>query len=201
MTFVAFGTLAVVLWIGGRQVLSGSMTAGELVSFLLYTLAVAGAIGTFTGLYSQLQEALGASRRIFELLGEPVELPIADTPVRIDRRRGSVRFEDVVFTYGGESVLNRVSFALQPGETLGLLGPSGSGKSTIVNLLLRFYDPDRGRILSESSARQGQCEAAREHGNGQDPYGHLLGSHDTTFAPTTDSSRVRMIVRFDSSHR
>ena len=93
VTFVAFGTLAVVLWVGGRQVLAGTMTAGELVSFLLYTLTVAGAIGTFTGLYSQLQEALGASRRIFELLGEPVEIHEPEEPRTPSQRDGSVRFE------------------------------------------------------------------------------------------------------------
>ncbi len=88
VTFVMFSTLALVLWQGGRQVIAGNLTAGDLVTFLLYTLTVAGAVGTFTGLYAQLQEALGASRRIFELLEEPPEiaaLRIRSDPSRLAR--------------------------------------------------------------------------------------------------------------------
>jgi subfamily B ATP-binding cassette protein MsbA len=149
VTFVAFGTLAVVLWVGGRQVLAGSMTAGELVSFLLYTLTVAGAIGTFTGLYSQLQEALGASRRIFELLGEPVEVHEPEEPRTPSQRDGSVRFESVNFNYVGRDigVLHEIDLSIAPGEMVALVGPSGSGKSTITQLIARFYDPSDGRVL------------------------------------------------------
>ena len=116
VTFVAFGTLALVLWVGGRQVLSGVMTAGELVSFLLYTLTVAGAIGTFTGFYSQLQEALGASRRIFELLGEPTEVQDVPHPKEPELREGSVRLESVSFSYGGRDteVLHNIDLTVAP---------------------------------------------------------------------------------------
>ena len=149
VTFVAFGTLALVLWVGGRQVLSGVMTAGELVSFLLYTLTVAGAIGTFTGLYSQLQEALGASRRIFELLGEPTEVQDVPHPKEPELREGSVRLESVSFSYGGRDteVLHDIDLKVAPGEIVALIGPSGSGKSTITQLIPRFYDPSEGRVV------------------------------------------------------
>jgi subfamily B ATP-binding cassette protein MsbA len=149
VTFVGFGTLAVVLWVGGRQVISGAMTAGELVSFLLYTLTVAGAIGTFTGLYSQLQEALGASRRIFEMLGEPVEVHDPEEPQLPAIREGSVRFESVSFSYGGRDteVLHDIDLTVAPGEVVALVGPSGSGKSTISQLIPRFYDPGEGRVI------------------------------------------------------
>ena len=149
VTFVGFGTLALVLWVGGRQVLAGSMTAGELVSFLLYTLTVAGAIGTFTGIYSQLQEALGASRRIFELLGMPVEIHEATRPQVPSHQEGSVRLESVSFSYEGRDtlVLREIDLALAPGEVIALVGPSGSGKSTITQLIPRFYDPTSGRVL------------------------------------------------------
>ena len=103
VTFLGFGTLAVVLWVGGRQVLDGSLTVGELVTFLLYTLVVAGAIGAFTGLYSQLQEALGASKRIFELLDEAPEIADVTSPVEPERV-GSLRFEGVDFTYPGRDI-------------------------------------------------------------------------------------------------
>ena len=149
VTFVAFGTLAVVLWVGARQVLAGSMTTGELVSFLLYTLTVAGAIGTFTGLYSQLQEALGASRRIFELLGEPVEVHEPEKPQVPSQRDGSVRLESVTFSYPGRDieVLRNIDLSVASGEMVALVGPSGSGKSTLTQLIARFYDPTDGRVL------------------------------------------------------
>jgi subfamily B ATP-binding cassette protein MsbA len=149
VTFVAFGTLAVVLWVGGRQVLAGSITAGELVSFLLYTLTVAGAIGTFTGLYSQLQEALGASRRIFELLGEPVEVHLPEHPTEPAVREGSVRFESVDFSYGGREVgvLSGIDLFVAPGEVVALVGPSGAGKTTMTQLIPRFYDVTSGRVI------------------------------------------------------
>jgi subfamily B ATP-binding cassette protein MsbA len=149
VTFVAFATLALVLWIGGRQVLAGTLSAGELVSFLLYTLTVAGAIGTFTGLYSQLQEALGASRRIFELLGEPVEIHQAKSPIAPESHLGSVRLESVSFSYSGREtqVLRSIDLSVAPGEVVALVGPSGSGKSTITQLIARFYDPTEGHVV------------------------------------------------------
>ncbi|MGD2061140.1 MAG: ABC transporter transmembrane domain-containing protein [Acidimicrobiia bacterium] len=148
VSFVAFGTLALVLWVGGRQVLAATMSAGELVSFLLYTLTVAGAIGTFTGLYSQLQEALGASKRIFELLGEAPEVHDPAHPTTPLTSEGSVRFLGVSFSYLGREtgVLHDIDFSIAPGEVVALVGPSGSGKSTITQLIPRFYDVDSGRV-------------------------------------------------------
>ena len=149
ITFIAFGTLALVLWVGGRLVLAGDLTAGELVTFLLYTLIVAGAIGTFTGLYSELQEALGASRRIFELLDEPPELPETAHPVLPASTTGSIRLEGVHFTYPGrdQEVLTGIDLDVSPGEVVALVGPSGAGKSTLVQLIPRFYDPTQGKVL------------------------------------------------------
>ncbi len=149
VTFVAFGTLAVVLWVGGRLVVNGDLSPGELVSFLLYTLIVAGAIGSFTGLYSELQEALGASRRIFELLDEPIEVPRQAAPVVPAVREGSVLFDRVSFAYPGRDieVLSALDLAIAPGETVALVGPSGAGKSTLTQLIPRFYDVSTGEVL------------------------------------------------------
>lgn len=149
VTFVGFGTLAVVLWQGGRLVVAGDMTTGDLVSFLLYTLTVAGAIGTFTGLYAELQEALGASARIFELLDAGNELVEPDEPAPFDQVEGAVRFEDVGFRYTDRDVdvLAGVDLDVRPGEVVALVGPSGAGKSTLVQLIPRFYDVVAGRVL------------------------------------------------------
>ena len=149
--FVGFGTLAVVMWVGGRQVLADELTAGELVTFLLYTLTVAGAIGAFTGLYGQLQTALGASQRIFELLGEQSDIADPERPVTIESPRGAVGFEDVAFRYADrdKDVLVSISFEANAGEVVALVGPSGAGKSTIVQLAARFFDPTAGRIVMD----------------------------------------------------
>jgi subfamily B ATP-binding cassette protein MsbA len=149
VTFVGFGTIAVVMWVGGRLVLSGEMTIGDLVSFLLYTLVVAGAIGSFTGLYSELQEALGASQRIFELLDEPAEVHESPHPVTPEVLDGTIRFEGVSFAYPGRGleVLSGVDLSISSGETVALVGPSGAGKSTFTHLIPRFHDATEGRVL------------------------------------------------------
>lgn len=148
VTFVMFSTLALVLWQGGRQVIAGEMTAGDLVTFLLYTLTVAGAIGTFTGLYAQLQEALGASQRIFELLDEPPEVATTESVQNPDPM-GTVSFNNVEFAYAERSgnVLSGINLQVQPGELVALVGPSGAGKTTLVQLIPRFYDVTGGEIL------------------------------------------------------
>jgi len=148
VTFVGFGTLAVVFWVGGRQVISGAMTTGDLVTFLLYTIIVAGAIGTFTGLYSQLQTSLGASKRVFEIMDEQSDLEEPATPETLDRVEGRVTFDGVAFSYDDRDaeVLADVTLDVRPGETVALVGPSGAGKSTLVQLVPRFFDPNRGRV-------------------------------------------------------
>jgi len=145
-----FGGLGVVLWYGGRRALTGDLLGGDLVAFLLITMFVAGSIGTFTGLWAQLQEAIGASRRIFELLDERSDLPEPRAPRALDQVRGQVAFEQVAFRYAGrgdELVLDGIDLVADPGETIALVGPSGAGKSTLVSLVPRFYDPVAGRVL------------------------------------------------------
>jgi len=165
VTFVAFGTLAFVLWRGGRLVLAGDLSAGGLVSFLLYTLTVAGAIGTLTGLYSQLQETLGASRRIFELLDERTDLTVPDDATSIDPVRGRVGFEDVHFRYSDRDVdvLHGVTLEARAGEVVALVGPSGAGKSTLVQLIPRFFDVTSGIItIDDTDVREVTLEELRQ---------------------------------------
>src|SRR5690606_16599476 len=144
----AFAGLGVVLWYGGRLALAGQLSSGDLVAFLLLTMFVAGSLGTFTGLWAQLQEASGASKRVFELLDARPELPVDPEPVRLGVVRGAVALEDVSFTYPGRDApaLDGVSLVAEPGSVVAVVGPSGAGKSTLLSLLLRFVDPTAGRV-------------------------------------------------------
>ncbi len=144
----AFAGLAVVLWYGGRLAIAGQLSSGDLVAFLLLTMFVAGSLGTFTGLWAQLQEASGASRRVIEILDTGPELAEDDDPVRIADVRGAVALEDVSFSYPGrpEPALAGVSLRADPGKVVAVVGPSGAGKSTLLSLLLRFHDPSAGAI-------------------------------------------------------
>ncbi len=150
MTFLAFSSLAGVLWYGGRQVLAGELTPGSLVSFLFYALQVGINVGGLTGIFSQVQEALGASSRLFELLDTRSDLPQVAAPTPLGRLSGRVTFENVSFRYGEESgglqILSNLDLDVSPGQTVALVGPSGAGKSTLVSLLPRFYDVGGGTL-------------------------------------------------------
>ena len=147
ISLFSYGGLALVLWFGARQVLQGRMTTGDLVAFLLYAVMLIGPLGSFSGLYSKIQEALGSTERIFELLdtrSEVVELPDAAPLPPIS---GHIAFDDVGFEYDPrQPVLRHVTLEARPGQVIALVGPSGAGKTTLVNLIPRFYDPSSGGI-------------------------------------------------------
>ncbi len=148
MTLLGFAAVTFVLWYGGRQVLAGTLSPGELVSMLVYMLLIIAPIGTLTTLYSQLAEALGAAERIFEVLDTPTE-PL-DRPglPALPSLIGSVELRNVSFGYPNSArVLHDISMRVQPGEVVALVGPSGAGKTTLVNLIPRFYEPQRGEVL------------------------------------------------------
>ena len=148
ITFLAFTALGVVLWYGGHEVIAGYITPGDLVAFLFYAVMVAGPIGAFTGLYAQFQEALGSTQRVFELLDVQPELTEIRGARPMPPIKGRVHFLNVCFDYDPrDEVLRDVNLAVSPGEIVALVGPSGAGKSTLVNLIPRFYDPDKGRII------------------------------------------------------
>jgi len=151
--FSLFGSIVLVLWSGARLLQQGEIGFGDLTRFILYTTFVAGAMGQFAELYSQLQKAIGATQRVRELLRETgeVEALLGPTPPSsLPRLRGDVRLENVHFTYPsrpGVEILHAISLAANPGQRIALVGPSGAGKSTLISLLLRLYDPSAGRLL------------------------------------------------------
>lgn len=149
LTFFGFSGVVVVLWEGGRLVLAGQLTAGALVSFLLYALYVAGAIASLASLFGAYQEATGAARRIFELLDTTATVVDPANPVALPRpRRGEVTMDHVYFKYQPElpDALHDVSLQIGSGEIVALVGPSGAGKTTVASLLPRFWDVTGGRI-------------------------------------------------------
>jgi ATP-binding cassette subfamily B protein len=141
--------MALLLWYGGLRVLEGSLTVGVLAAFIQYTRRFFQPLQDLSEKFNLLQSAMASSERVFALIDEPVTVPEPAAPGRLPRPvAGEVRFEGVWFRYrpDGQWVLRDISFTASPGRTIALVGHTGAGKTTIVNLLLRFYDPERGRI-------------------------------------------------------
>ena len=147
---LVFGAVSSVLWIGGHDLFAGHITGGELSAFVFYAIVVAGSAGALSEVAGDLQRAAGASERLVELLETPPEIVAPPQPVSLPQPpRGAVSFERVVFRYpsrSDHSALDGVNLTVQPGENLAIVGPSGAGKTTLFQLLLRFYDPQEGRV-------------------------------------------------------
>ncbi len=148
---IAFSAVGIILWIGGHDVLAGRMSAGELSAFVFYAFIVASGAGTVSEVWGEIQRAAGATERLMELLDAQPEIEAPPNPVALPARlRGRVVLQAVRFVYPTrpDSVaLDDFSLEIEPGERIALVGPSGAGKSTVMALLLRFYDPQAGRIL------------------------------------------------------
>jgi ATP-binding cassette subfamily B protein len=147
---LVFGAVGVILWIGGHDVVAGRISAGQLSAFVFYAVIVAGAAGTISEVVGDLQRAAGATERLFELLSiEPaIRAPEHPVPLPVPAR-GTLTFDHVTFHYPSRpdaAALDDFSLSVAAGEKVALVGPSGAGKTTVFQLLLRFYDPDRGSI-------------------------------------------------------
>lgn len=148
---LVFSAISVILWVGGRGVLSGEISGGELTAFLFYAIMVAFSVGVLSEVFGELQRAAGATERLIELLESEPEIVAPDKPVALpEPAEGRVAFEAIEFRYPSRpnhKALDGFSLSVAPGETVALVGPSGAGKSTVFQLLLRFFDPDTGRVL------------------------------------------------------
>lgn len=164
VAFLGFGGLSLILWFGGREVLEGRLSGGELIAFLIYGLTVAGSLAALVGLYSGFQEAIGATKRVFQILDTKPQIEDAPHAQVLGPARGSIRFHDVHFAYDDrQPVLQGIDLRIAAGEIVALVGPSGAGKSTIFNLIPRFYDTKSGTVeiddvdvrnLTQASLRQ-----------------------------------------------
>lgn len=139
--------LSFVLWLGGREVLAGRLSIGDVISFLLLIAVAAAPLSNLSRIYHGMLQGLAASDRVFDILD--LESEIADAPGAVELKsiRGAVELDNVVFGYGdGTRALDGVSVSIKPGQTVALVGPSGAGKTTFANLIPRFFDPDEGVV-------------------------------------------------------
>ncbi|KQZ92251.1 ABC transporter [Rhizobium sp. Root564] len=152
---LVFGSVVAILWYGAHSVLTGTISAGTLSQFVLYSVIAASSLGQLSEVWGELSQAGGAAERLSELLEEksPVEEPVAPVLLPVPAR-GEASFEHVDFHYpkgAGKPIISDLSFHVAAGETVAIVGPSGAGKSTVFSLLMRFYDPQSGRITIDGT--------------------------------------------------
>ena len=147
---LVFGAVGMVLWTGGHMVLKGEMSAGELSAFVFYAIITASSVGALSEIWGDLQRAAGATDRLAGLLIEEPDIQAPANPIApVSHTKGALNFKNINFAYPARPnmpALTDISLNIEPGETVALVGPSGAGKTTIFQMLLRFYDPQSGKI-------------------------------------------------------
>ena len=147
ISLLTFSAAAAVLWYGGRQVIDGAVSPGELFAFVLFAGILIGPFSSAARVFAQIREAQGATARVFEILDTYPEIRDLPNAIALPAVSGHIAAEHVSFTYDArQPVLTDVSFGSKPGELVAIVGPTGAGKTTVMNLLHRFYDPTAGRI-------------------------------------------------------
>lgn len=148
---ILIAALAVILWIGGRDVINSKLSAGGLIAFCTYIGLLVQPLRVLSRVVSTIQQGAASADRVFEILDEANEVPLAKNPIK-KQLVGRIRFKDVFFQYTDEKkVLNGIVFEIEPGEKIAIVGPTGAGKSTIADLVMRFYDPQGGEILVDGT--------------------------------------------------
>jgi ABC-type multidrug transport system fused ATPase/permease subunit len=163
-----FGAIVGIVWYATHLMQDGQIEFGTLISFVIYTSYIGASIGGIAELYAQIQKAVGATERIFEIMDEKPEIIDLGETRKINKRiKGEVEFREVGFSYPSRaeiSVLNNISFKAHQGESIAIVGPSGAGKSTVTQLLLRFYDPLSGKIIIDGKdSREYSLTELRDH--------------------------------------
>ena len=166
--FLIFTGVLGVLWIGANDVRADFMSSGALVQFVIYAVMVAGAVAALSEIWGELQRAAGATERLIELLQTVDSVQDQEVPLSLAKPvRGRIQFENVTFSYPARpavKALDEVDLMIEPGETVAFVGPSGAGKTTIIQMILRFYDPQTGRKLLDGHALSDLGrDAFREH--------------------------------------
>ena len=166
--FLVFSGVVGVLWIGARDVRLGTMSVGELVQFVIYSIMVAGSVAALSEIWGELQRAAGATERLVELLNVEDAVQDPSQPISMSTRaKGAIEFQNVSFNYPARPdipALDDLSLSINSGETVAFVGPSGAGKSTVIQMILRFYDPTSGRITLDGQDLQ---DMARDAFRGQ----------------------------------
>lgn len=140
--------LVAIFWFGGLEVLAARLSAGDLIAFVFYAQNVSQSVSSLSSLYASFSSAAGASSRLFELMRTESELAEPADAIELSDVRGRLEFENVTFGYSSDKpVLKKIDLTVNPGEKVALVGPSGTGKTTLFHLILRFFDPLRGRVL------------------------------------------------------
>ena len=151
---LGFGAITFSLWVGGRDVIAGRMTGGELSAFVFYAVLLASSLATISEIWGEMQRAAAAADRLLDILATKPEIAAPASPAILPPPQGRVAFEGVRFHYPSRPdtpALSDITLALEPGETVALVGPSGAGKTTVLQLLLRFRDPQAGRVLVDGT--------------------------------------------------
>ncbi len=147
ISLLTFSAAAAVLWYGGRQVIDGSVSPGDLFAFVLFAGILIGPFSSAARVFAQIREAQGATQRVFEILDTGSEVSDSPTATTLSSVSGHIRAEHIGFSYDPrQPVLADISFEAKPGELVAIVGPTGAGKTTVMNLLHRFYDPTEGHI-------------------------------------------------------
>ncbi|TPK97285.1 ATP-binding cassette domain-containing protein [Mesorhizobium sp. B2-4-12] len=165
--FTIFSSVVAVLWFGSRDVLAGNLSPGTLGQFLLYSVFAAGALGALSEVWGELAQAAGAAERLTEILAEKpaIQAPAEPKPLPAVAK-GAIVFDDVSFSYPARpdrAAVHGLSFSVKPGEKVAIVGSSGAGKSTVFSLILRFYDPETGKVMIDGvDVREAAPVAVRE---------------------------------------